>query len=358
MTVLSRRRFLYGLGGGVVAAGLGGGVFASVAAKPILGSWFEFQHHHPPESGAWNPALADFSCGQWDAKIKEIAEIGMEYLVLLCTAVRFKAFYPTQIFPKYELKCYDPLESVLAAADKYGIKFFIGGGFYGDWTSADTITDPIATRKTLQAIEEITRVYAHHPSFYGWYWPNEAFIDSSYSDEYIQYVNTCSHAARSVTPKAKLMIAPYGTRVARPDDKYVRQLEQMDVDIIAYQDEVGVHKSKVTETAAFFKQLRKAHDRVPRVALWADVEVFQYKGEVYRSDLLPAPFERVQRQLEAVSPWVDTILIYQYEGMMNKPGSPSFAGNPASTQLYSEYVNWLKKNHPTRLQRFAAGDKS
>ena len=35
------------------------------------------------------------------------------------------------------------------------------------------------------------------------------------------------------------------------DDEYVRQLDRMDVDIVAYQDEVGVRKSKTTETAAF-----------------------------------------------------------------------------------------------------------
>jgi len=284
---------------------------ASQRVKPIRGSWFEFQHHSPPEGAAWNPACANFTCQQWDAKVKEIAEIGMEYLVLLCTAVHFKAFYPTQILPKYALRCDDPLESVLASADKYGIKFFVGGGFYGDWTRADIITDPVASRKRLQAIEEITRLYGNHPSFYGWYWPDEAFIDSYYSDDFIQYVNAGSRLARSLTPRTKIRIAPYGTRIARPDDKYVRQLEKMDVDIIAYQDEVGVRKSRVTETSAFYERLRKAHDRVPRVALWADVEIFQFAGKVYESALLPATFDRVQQQLEAVSPWVDTILAYQ-----------------------------------------------
>jgi hypothetical protein len=146
------------------------------------------------------------------------------------------------------------------------------------------------------------------------------------------------------------MLAPYGTRVVRPDDKYVRQLEAMDVDIMAYQDEIGVRKSKVTETSAFYEGLRKAHNRVPKVALWADVEIFEFADKVYESALLPAPFERVRQQLEAVSPWVDTILVYQYQGMMNKPGSTAFAGSPSSTKLYSDYVAWLAKNHPAKLK--------
>jgi hypothetical protein len=152
-----------------------------------MGSWFEFQHHHPPEGTPWNAACANFTCQQWDAKVKEIADLGMKYLVLLCTAVHFKAFYSTKILPKYSLKCDDPIGTVLTAADKYGIKFFIGGGLYGDWTNPKIISDPVASKKRLQAIEELTKLNSHYPSFYGWYWPNEAFIDPYYSEEFIQY---------------------------------------------------------------------------------------------------------------------------------------------------------------------------
>ena len=62
------------------------------------------------------------------------------------------------------------------------------------------------------------------------------------------------------------------------------------------------------------------------------------KAKVYKSALLPAPFERVQKQLEAVSPYVEEILIYEYPGLMNKPGSTAFAGHPSSEKLYEEYM--------------------
>ena len=312
--------------------------------KLVSGSWFEFQHHATVEGVNWNPACACFSCAQWDAKIREMLEAGMEYLVLMCTALYYRAFYNTPIFPRWRLACPDPLEAVLSAADKYRVKFFIGGGFYGDWTDPKIISDPVAAKRRLQAIEELTNLYGHHSSFYGWYWPNEAFINRYYSEEFIRYVNTCSKLARQLRPRARILIAPYGTRVAVPDDKYAKQLESMDVDIVAYQDEVGVRKSTPDETGAYYERLHNAHARVPNRAIWADVEIFEFEGEIYHSAVNPAPFDRVLRQLEAVSPWVEAVLVYQYLGMMNKPGSQAFAGPPESAKLYSDYLHWLKSS--------------
>jgi len=318
--------------------------------KPIAGSWFEFQHHNTAEGTFWNPLTSAYSCGQWRDKVEEIAGLGLEYLVLMHTALDFQAFYETDIFPKWELACPDPVEAVLSAADECGIKFFMGGGFYGDWMSPHIVSDPDARKKRLRAIEELTGLYGGHPSFYGWYWPNEAFINKRFSDTFIAYVNECSALARSLMPRTKTLIAPYGTRVAVPDDAFVGQLEALDIDIIAYQDEVGVRKSRVEELPAFYEGLRRAHDRVPDVALWADMEIFEFEGEVYKSPLIPASFSRVERQIEAISPFVDTILVYQYQGMMNEPESDSFAGHPASTTLYNAYRSWLTEHHPDVLE--------
>ncbi len=346
MNEWNRRDFLTALGMGAATLALAPATTTaspmSGMIKPISGSWFEFQHHATVEGVDWNPACARFTAAQWEAKIEEIAEIGVEYLVLMATAVYYRSFYDTKIYPKWELGCVNPLEAVLTAADKHKIRFFIGCGFYGNWESDKVITDPVAAKKRLQSLEELAHLYGHHPSFYGWYWPDEACINPYYTPEFITYVNNLSRQARQLKPRAPIMIAPYGTRIVTPDDQYVRQLDSMDVDIVAYQDEVGVQKSKVTETSAFYEGLRKAHDRSQKAKIWADVEIFEFEGEVYNSALMPAQFGRVLRQLEAVSPWVDQILVYQYQGMMNKPGSAAFAGSPASTKLYSDYLGWLK----------------
>ena len=122
----------------------------------------------------------------------------------------------------------------------------------------------------------------------------------------------------------------------------MRQLDALDVDIIAYQDEVGVQKSAPEQTGEYFAALRRAHDRSGRSALWADMEVFSFEGEVYHSALIPAEFSRVQRQLAEISDYCDEILCYQYLGLMNRPGTTAFCGHPNSTALYRAYHSSLR----------------
>ncbi len=82
---------------------------SAITTKPISGSWFEFQHHSTFEGVDWSATCASLTGQQWDAKIKEIAQVGMEYLVLMETALYYRSFVPTTIFPLWHLACHDPL---------------------------------------------------------------------------------------------------------------------------------------------------------------------------------------------------------------------------------------------------------
>jgi hypothetical protein len=310
--------------------------------KPVAGSWFEFQHHSAVEGKYWDNVLKNFTAEQWDRKIKEIADAGIEYLVLLHVAIDGKTFYPSDLLPKHNLGCADPLETVLSSADKYGIRFFISNDFFGEWTNVEMMMkDKTINSLRFKAMNEIAAKYTHHKSFYGWYFPNETSINGHYVDFFIDYVNSCSAEAKRLTPLAKTLIAPYGTRLVSADDQFVRQLEQLDVSFIAYQDEVGVNKTRVEESAGFFEKLNKVHTRAGRSELWADVEVFSFEGATYKSALVPASPERIIQQIEAVSPFVEKIFIYQYIGLINKPGTDVFAGHPDSALIYDKIFRKL-----------------
>ena len=302
--------------------------------KNISGTWFEFTHHNSAEGVYWNPACRAFTEAQWREKLREIAGLGMRYVVLMATSLvdtdKAEAYFPTDIYPfPKDFACPDPIGVLLSEADALQLRVFLSVGYYGPWRSTmENMTSEAVTRRAFRAMEQLCVHYGSHPSFYGWYYPDETCIEGSFHPDFLRYCNRYSAFVRTLDPHFRTLIAPYGTNLLHADDAYVRQLDALDVDIIAYQDEVGVQKS--------------APERSGRSALWADMEVFSFEGEVYHSALIPAEFSRVQRQLAEISDYCDEILCYQYLGLMNRPGTTAFCGHPNSTALYRAYHSSLR----------------
>ena len=310
-------------------------------ANKISGSWFEFRHHSPAEGKYWNDTCRDFTPAQWREKVKEAASLGMKYLVLMNTAIVYDddeyCYYDTDIFPFAPIECKNPIEALLSAADECGIKVFISCGFYGSWQKPlENMKSEAVRERAFKAMRQLYSEYGSHPSFYGWYFPDETCIIGHFSKSFIEYVNEYSAEAQRIAPGTKTLIAPFGTKIALPDGRFVRQLKAMNVDYIAYQDEVGVKKSTPKQTARYFKRLKKAHDKAGKSEIWADIELFSFEGLVYRSALIPAPIDRIKKQIEAVAPYVGEILCYQTMGLLNAPQSGAFCGHPDSVKLYEE----------------------
>ena len=345
---MDRRNFIYTSGLALASACMSGKLQAfdykkNLNVKPIIGSWFEFKHHSDVEGTYWNPAFASFSDEQWKALIKDISSLGMEYLVLLSVADNGKTLYPSKLQPMYDMASPDPLEAVMSAADECGIKFFISNDFWADYRDVSKMmTNKDVAILRAKGMEEVAEKYGHHKSFYGWHFPNESGLYRTIDETTITYVNDCSRMARELIPHSVNLIAPYGTKSIRLDDQYVRQLERLDVDIVAYQDEVGVRKAKAGTAGKYYEGLYRVHAKAGRSRLWADLEVFDFEGDVYRSPLIPSSFERIHAQLEDISPFVDNILIYQYCGLMSKPGSIASINQVRAEKLYTDYANWLK----------------
>ena len=306
------------------------------------GSWFDFRHPNPFDGRYWNDHTAAFTAAQWREKVREMARLGMKTLVLMSVAHQGKALYPSEVIEeRWPLRCPDPLEAVLSAADAERAQVFVGLGFFEADTGRFHGRDPRALRYEEEVPVELWRRYGHHPSFAGWYLPVEAPITGHFPDAYLDYARELGRRVRSIAPGKPVLIAPYGTRTVIPDDRFVEQLRRLEVDYVAYQDEVGVRKTRVEELEDIWARLRRAHDRAG-LPLWADVEIFDFEGDVYRSPLVPAPMERIARQLAVAGRYAERILVYQYLGLMNPPASGAFAGHPDSVTLYRAYQAWRK----------------
>ncbi len=288
--------------------------------KKINGTWIEFHHLNKTEGKYFNETIHNYNSSDWRKVIEEMANKGMEYLVLMGSG-NFEGdeydgvFYKSDVFPFSPLckNCEDPLGDLLTYADEFNMKVFVSVGFYHDWTKTlYNMTSDSVFEKSFTAIDEIHAKYGNHKSFYGWYFPDESEIRKYLDEEFISYVNKNTAKVKSLNENYKTLIAPYGTCMLVADDYYTSQLARLDVDFVAYQDEVGVKKADAEHTANYYKALKQAHYKAGKSKLWADVEVFTFEGDVYRSALIPAPLERVESQIKAIENYVDEILIYEY----------------------------------------------
>jgi hypothetical protein len=152
---ITRRGFLQTIGAGALGVSLSGCATSTVRTtarvKPITGSWISIwwddrRHVY------WNDACLNYSARQWELAVKEVADIGMEYLVLLAVAKGGQAFYDTPLLPKLKMACDDPIEALLSAADKYGVKFFMSSDWYGPW-DRKVMLDPERVHKRFQMME-------------------------------------------------------------------------------------------------------------------------------------------------------------------------------------------------------------
>ncbi|MBQ4618201.1 MAG: DUF4434 domain-containing protein [Clostridia bacterium] len=308
--------------------------------KRIRGSFIEIEHPNRAERVMTHDALSAFSEEQWQALVEDTAALGMDTLVLLSTALRGTAYFPFEDFPFPDhIACRDAIEAILGEADKTGQAVFVGVGFYGTNDSVGNSTDPAVIATALRAMDALFARYGHHPSFSGWYIADEWCIWDHIDERFIAYINTVTAKARALCATHKVIVAPFGTHCLQADDMFVEQLSRIEADIIAYQDEIGVKKMPMDALSARFAALREAHDKANGPALWVDTEIFDFAGDVYRSALIPATIERLKAQLNAVSPYVDKVIVYTYQGLMSRKGSPAALGGKDAEAFYEAYGN-------------------
>ncbi|MBR4298507.1 MAG: DUF4434 domain-containing protein [Bacteroidales bacterium] len=298
-----------------------------------------------------NPEGIDMTDPQmWAMKVVEMKEMGMEYLVFMSVANECKAYYPSRLmdwhYPSYRQS---PVDAIMDEAAKQGMKVFMSTGWAKD--QDDNLRDPKIKARQMEMMDELAGLYGKHPAFYGWYLPVEDCLGPVLTDYAVDAVNALTARARELTPHARIMISPYGIFNSDFDDpRYEQQLSRLEVDIIAYQDEVGCVREKhpLPRLRENWKKLRAIHDRTG-VEMWANCESFAWeKGTNDRSSaLIPAPFPRLLSQLVAAAEGgAEKIISFVFCGLVEKPGSQYQLGQPYwSEKAYEDYMAWHEGDH-------------
>lgn len=315
--------------------------------KPVHGTFINFTFQDE-RNKYMNPETIDNTSPElWRLKIKELSDMGIEYVILMFVANDGKSFYPSESMPHaYKAGSESPVEAVMNAADKFNIKVFMSTGWAQN--QDDNPALPEIRAKQITIMHETAKLFSGHKSFYGWYLPCEDVVGPFLSQKAVDAVNSLSSEARSLTPKAKVLISPYGLSLAKFNDgKYAEQIAKLNVDIVAYQDEIGcvVEPMPLNHMKENFNHLREVHNKT-KIELWSNDECFTWeKGLNTRpSALIPAPLPRFLSQLAGVSnAGVDEVVSFAFCGILDNPtsaipiGQPLFAG-----KAYQEYMEWKK----------------
>ena len=97
--------------------------------KPITGTWINLaykdvrnKYTNPQNFDNTDPKL-------WAAKVRELAAMGIEYLVFMEVANEGKAYYPSKIMPwLYDKGMKSPVDAILDEAAKHNVKVFMSTG--------------------------------------------------------------------------------------------------------------------------------------------------------------------------------------------------------------------------------------
>ncbi len=283
----------------------------------------------------------------WEQKINELADMGMEYVIIMAVANGQKSFYPSRFMPHvYPDGQRSPVCAIMDTADKRGIKVFMSTGWAID--QDDNLRDPEIKVLQEKIMNELAVLYGDRESLYGWYLPVEDQIVPYFSDHSIESVNALASRARALTPGTKVMISPYG--VVNADiysDKFAGQIKKLDVDIVAYQDGIGcvVIPQPIPETGRRLKRLGDIH-RHARSDFWVNVESFTWEREVNsrKSALLPCAFPRYLSQIvNASKAGASGIVSFSIYGIMDTPKSAMPIGQPEeSVSFYCDYDRWRR----------------
>ena len=313
--------------------------------KSVRGTWINFAYMDE-RNKYMNPAGMDMTSPElWRLKVKELSEMGMEYIVIMYAANEKKSYYPSSFMtPAYTTGRESPIDAVMNAADEYNMKVFMSTGWAVN--QDDNILSKDILETHLKIMRETAGLYSKHKSFYGWYYPCEGVIVPYLSQEHVDITNRLSSEARILTPGAKIMISPYGLRSANfSEHLFSAQIAKLNVDIIAYQDEIGcvVETFPLPKMKENFARLREMHN-VNNIAFWANSEIFTWeKGlNTRNSALIPAPLPRFLSQLAGVTKaGVDEVISFAVCGILDKPGSEILLGHPLyAGNAYKDYMDW------------------
>ena len=277
--------------------------------------------------------------------------------------VRVQAFWPTKLastVPGYTMlpTGYQPLEHILTAADARGMMVIIGNadvpwvdqGGEQDWKMQAVLSHAI--------LDELWELYSAHASLVGFYNAVELSCDVRNEKLGLQIAaemfGPFADHVKSLRPSLRAVTSPY-YRPANYTDPHTTQMtagqwagfwgqvlsNASNFDTVAPQDGVGAGHNNLTTVKAYLGALAEVTKELNRT-LWSNVELFAPSaacpaGTSYCpascADRRPAPFARVEAQMELEAAIADGgfLVAYEWHAYLSPTSTACDGASPASS---------------------------
>lgn len=307
----------------------------SPATPLITGTWITLFHQDSRNdytNGDGNGSIAP----DWQRVVADLADLGMRTLILMAVANEGVAAYPSPSMRFVGEPGATAVDVIMRAAEAHGMGVYLSSGWVRD--QDDDVSLPETRHGQFAIMAELAALYGGSRAFEGWYLPCEDSVAPRFSEKTIAGVNALAVHGRALVPEARVLISPYYPHDAVVDGEFVRSLARLEVDAVAYQDGIGC--AYTASLRDQLERLRWAHDQVPGIELWANVESFAWDGGVANvrdHALVPAAFPRLLRQLLDSRP-ADRVVSFIAQGLLQSPAEVGAIGHPSeSSRLRREY---------------------
>ena len=324
------------------------------ARQPILDGAFW-------QLGSW--LFKDWSDQKFADEVKAMKEAGMDIIIIHHGAWwdndkrDYQTFLKSSVFREDSLlENRDPMESILQAADKYGMKVILGDFLAPDcWQENPSQWMKVwTTGKSEQFRKEYITRYSKHPSFYGVYITNEPSptdVDKTNTRElWINSTRTVAQTIKRYNPNLKVIhsVGLYaewqknkeGKLVPMPPsrqylDKFWRPwitgIAEIDTWMVI--DGVGTYLSDIKHTdmaQAWCQDVAKSAKK----EYWTDVE----NAVMGNIGYFPFTMDQLEDSLQVAARHADKIVTFEYIHYMAK-SSPK----PEARKLYTDYQKYRKQ---------------
>lgn len=274
------------------------------------------------------------------ARMKEhlgyMREVGIDLLILQWSFVTSgdtvadvyfeDRFRTSEKGAQYDAKGSSLVETILQAAEELGMKVFIGLNNNDEWwgkfvNDKDWLTDQMAlgVKGAQQLYDAYKEKYPN--AFCGWYFVFE-FYNCKASDTQIDnaayLLNGYLNRLTQIDPSMPMMLSPFLSADYTTDaeagemwEKIFAKTNFREGDIFCCQDSVGAGYVSIYQLDGYYRAIKKAVDKEPGLRFWANNEDFT------QSDWTSAPLDRLVRQMQIASKYVEAHVTFAYSHYQN-----------------------------------------